>query len=428
MSRHARQNNIDHGDAAQDNVHHRHAHQASTHHVSTRHVSAQQVSAHQLSTHQPRTHRGRAGHVGSRHGRRQQGAATLLMCSLLLMLLAMAVLWTARPLAAAQRVAANDQRLAMAVQAADAGLAWATAMLNTGRVDDNCRPTFDEGQDFRARALQVDESGQPMAAAPTRWLAACTHDGSQRWRCRCGGGSGASPATDVVVHAPTTSDLATTFGIRLSDADVPGQFTLLSRGCGGSASQCLVADPSQQEGTGVSEHSQHLALLSALRRPPATSLVEGPQAFVRVFGMPAGQYSLQPAITRLRCTDPCVPELRQALARGRRLIWIDGSVSLREPLPAAPDGEPWVLLVDGQLEIDTAMSFSGLLYARTGIQWSTPLGSRSIVKGAVVTEGQLIRRGDPDGLQLDADPALLRKVQRQMGSYLPVPGGWSASR
>ncbi|MBB3192996.1 hypothetical protein [Roseateles terrae] len=366
---------------------------------------------------------------GSAHaGRIQTGGATLLMCSLLMMLLAMAVLWTARPLAAAQRVAANDQRLAMAVQAADAGLAWATAMLNTGRVDDNCRPTFDEGQDFRTRALRVDEAGQPIAAAPTRWLATCTHDGSQRWQCRCGDTSGASPMADVSVPVPTASDLATTFGIRLADADVPGQFTLFSRGCGGASTQCLLSDPPPQDGTGISEHIQHLALLSALRRPPATPLVAGPQAFVRVFGIPAGQYQLQPAMTRLRCTDQCVPEIRQALARGRRLIWIDGSVTLREPLPDSPDGAPLMLLVDGQLDINTAMSFSGILYARTGIEWAAPPGSRSTVKGALVTDGQLTLGGDPDGLRLEADPALLRQIHLQMGSYLPVPGGWSHSR
>lgn len=365
------------------------------------------------------------------HKSRQRGGATLLMCSLLMMLLAMAVLWTARPLAAAQRVAANDQRLAIAVQAADAGLAWATAMLNTGRVDDDCRPTFEEGLDFRARVLRANEAGQPVAAAPTRWLATCTHDGSQRWQCRCGGTaspSGASPIADVSVPIPTASDLATTFGIRLSDADIPGQFTLFSRGCGGASTQCLLSDHPPQDGTGISEHTQHLALLSALRRPPATPLVEGPQAFVRVFGIPAGPYRLQPALTRLRCSEQCVPEIRQALARGRRLIWIDGSVTLREPLPDSPDGAPLMLLVDGQLDIDTAMSFSGLLYARTGIQWNAPPGTRSAVKGALVTEGQMIRSGDPDGLRLEADAALLRQIHLQMGSYLPVPGGWSHAR
>ncbi|ALV06832.1 hypothetical protein [Roseateles depolymerans] len=369
--------------------------------------------------------------------RPQRGAATLLMCSLLLMLLALAVLWSARPLAAAQRIAANDHRSTAAVQAADAGLAWAAAMLNTGRVDDNCRPAFDAGLDFRSRVLKSDTSGSPVARSSTSWVAACTHNGSLRWSCRC---DGQVPASASSTAGP---GLETTFAIRVTDADVPGQFILLARGCSGAPPTCAVSDLPPPDGTGLAEHSQHLALLSALRRPPSTGLIEGGQvasqnqpnqpkqtspAFVRVFGFPSSQYRLQPALTRLACGDHCGPELRQALSRGRRLIWIDGNVTLREALPPPSDGQPLVLLVDGQLDIETAQSFSGLIYARSDVRWASPTGSSSVVRGALVTDGRLIRTGDAGTLQLEWDEALLRRIQWEMGSYLPVPGGWSNSR
>lgn len=391
--------------------------------------------------------------------RPQRGAATLLMCSLLLMLLALAVLWSARPLAAAQRIAANDHRSTAAVQAADAGLAWAAAMLNTGRVDDTCRPSFDAGLDFRSRVLKVDASGQPVTRSATSWVAVCTHNGSLRWNCRC---DGQMPMSASTAAGP---GLDTTFAIRVMDADVPGQFVLLARGCSGAPPTCAVSDLSASDGTGLAEHSQHLALLSALRRPPPTGLVEGSQAahtsppvqsgdtgpssqpglttpaprqsaqaspatqaFVRVFGFPSSQYRLQPALTRLTCGDHCGPELRQALSRGRRLVWIDGDVTLREALPAPPDGLPLVLLVDGQLDIESPQSFAGLIYARGGVRWASPTGSSSVVRGALITEGRLTRPADPTALQLEWDEALLRRIQLEMGSYLPVPGGWSNSR
>ncbi len=356
--------------------------------------------------------------------RLQRGGATLLMCGLLLMVMALAVLWTARPLAAAQRIAANDHRSAAAVQAADAGLAWATAMLNTGRVDDTCRPSFDAGLDFRSRVLQLGPSGQPLARTPTTWMAVCTHNGSLRWNCRCDGQL-PSPAS-----ATAFPDLESTFAIRITDADVAGQFILQARGCSGAPPTCAVSDLPPPDGTGLAEHTQHLALLSALRRPPGTGLVEGSPpspAFVRVFGFPSQQYRLQPALTRLACGDRCGPELRQALSRGRRLIWIDGNVTLREALPTPADGQPLVLLVDGQLDVETAQTFSGLIYARSGIRWAVGTGGSSVVRGALVTDGRLIRVGDADALQLDWDETLLRRIQLGMGSYLPVPGGWSNS-
>lgn len=367
----------------------------------------------------------------------QRGAATLLMCSLLLMMLALAVLWSARPLAATQRIAANDHRSTAAVQAADAGLAWAAAMLNTGRVDDHCRPSFEAGLDFRSRVLKVDTSGQPVARSSTSWVAVCTHNGSPRWNCRCDG------QVPVSTSNAAGSGLETTFAIRVTDADVPGQFVLQARGCSGGPPTCAISDLPPSDGTGLAEHSQHLALLSALRRPPSNGLVEGgetaqateptqpgqsSQAFVRVFGFPSSQYRLQPALTRLSCADHCGPELRQALSRGRRLVWIDGDVTLREALPTPPDGLPLVLLVDGQLDIESPQSFSGLIYARSGVRWASPTGSSSVMRGALITEGRLTRPADPTALQLEWDEALLRRIQLEMGSYLPVPGGWSNSR
>ncbi|WAC71835.1 hypothetical protein OU995_19920 [Roseateles sp. SL47] len=367
----------------------------------------------------------------------QRGASTLLLCSLLLMVLGLAGLWSARHLGAAQRMAATDQRAAMAVQAADAGLAWASAMLNTGRIDNTCRPTFNSGQDLRERALRTDANGHLLPAPGRPAVATCINIGAQRWDCRCDGRLPDSSPSPLPSSSPSQSPSPTpapprapqpSFAIRFTDTDTPGQLSLISRGCSEPSPACADPDLPPPDSTGLAEHSQHLALLSALRRPPASPLVEGNNAFVRVFGYPSSQYRLQPALTRLRCGADCGPELRQAFARGRRLIWIDGSVTLREAPPMPASQEPVVLLVDGQLNIQTAMDFSGVLYARSGIHWQPPVGSRSLLRGAVITEGQLIRPAAPTTITLEWDADLLNRISRQMGSYLPVPGGWSTRR
>ncbi|SEL07724.1 hypothetical protein SAMN05216359_10574 [Roseateles sp. YR242] len=347
-------------------------------------------------------------------------------------MLVLAALWAGRHLAVAQRIAANDHRAAVAIQAADAGLAWARAMLNTGRLDNTCRPDYNSGRDFRERALRHGPDGDYLAASGDAAAAVCINNGLHRWDCRCDGGTPpanggtvTSPGTGSGSATPDTTAFQPTFAIRFLPTDAPGQLTLVSRGCSQPADACTDASRPDPEGVGLAEHGQHMALLSALRRPPSQAVTDGNNAFLRVFGYPASQYRLQPALTRLRCSSTCSADLRQAFARGRRLIWIDGGLSLREPLPSPPDNEPVVLLVDGQLDITVAMQFSGVLYARTGIRWTPPTGSRSTVRGALITDG---RWTPQDGIDIQLDAELLQRINRQMGSFLPVPGGWSPRR
>ena len=356
------------------------------------------------------------------HRQCQKGAAALLLCGVLLAMLVLAGLWAGRQVAVAQRIAANDHRAAVAQQASDAGLAWTRAMLNTGRIDGSCRPVYSTGLDFRDRALHLGAQGDYTAPPGHGAAAVCINNAVHRWDCRCDGGM------PTAVPPKGSSALQATFAIRFQETDAPGQLAVVSRGCSHPVAAC--ADPAQPEPhhTGIAEHAQHIALLSALRRPPTTAVVEGNQAFLRVFGYPASHYRQQPALIRLRCTSSCHADLRQAFARGRRLIWIDGSVTLREALPQPPGDEPVVLLVDGQLDITTAMDFTGVLYARTGIRWTPPAGSRSTVRGALVTDGRWTPLGPEGAVELRPDPELLGRISRQMGSYLPVPGGWNSRR
>ncbi|UXH80304.1 hypothetical protein [Roseateles amylovorans] len=373
----------------------------------------------------------------------ERGMATLLLCVLLLFVLSLAAVWAGRHLTVAQRVAGNDLRAALAAEAAEAGLAWATAMLNTGRIDGQCRPAFQapmpsgpssaaggaeslpDLRDFRARALRIDgdhfHRARPAGSPPA---AACVNTGPQRWECRCDSAEPLPGDTDPSITA-TAPSFRPMFSIRFADAGPPGQLRLVARGCSDRGIAC--EDPGSDDHgllgpMGWAEHSQHLALLSALRRPPQSSVESGAGAFQRVFGYPAGRYRQQPAVSRLRCAGDCSADLQLALSRGRRLLWVEGDLSLHEPLPASSIDAPLVLLVDGQLDIWAAMHLTGLLYARNGIAWHPPAGTLSTLHGAMVTDADW---AVADSVNLQHDPEVLQRISRQMGSYLPVPGGWT---
>lgn len=369
--------------------------------------------------------------------REERGLGTLAMCVVLLGVLALGASWAVRQLVTAQRVSANDLRAATAAEAAESGTAWAVAMLNGGAIDDACRPATVRAvggvttpSDFRSRYLSIGADGHyhaqgtpPASAAPTAPTAtiaaaapACANSGPLRWACHCS-------ATGELVTAPRADGEAQPqFSIRFVDAGGSGQLKLIVRGCSDVRTDC---DDLSGGPIGVAETAQQLALLSALRLPPPSALVEGPGSFLRVFGYPPTRYRDQPAIVRLRCAGDCSAPLAQALARGRRLIWIDGDAQLSQWPASALDGSPLVLIVDGRLELLAAGHPQGVLYARDGVDWHPPPGQSTSLRGAVVSDARVDKAGS---VELIHDAAVLYRIHRQMGSFLPVPGGWTPAR
>lgn len=385
--------------------------------------------------------------------RSERGIGTLATCVVLLGVLALAAAWAARQMATAQRVAANDLRAAAAFEAAEAGLAWTVAMLNGGTIDDACRPAHataatgaagaavqsgSPAADFRARFLSIDGEGRYRARAgagvgpDTLRPPGCSNTAPLRWTCRCdaaGGGASSAGGTAAGGTGGTARDIAMAsaptrprFEVRFADAGAPGQLRLLVQGCSDARADC---DDLSEGPSGVAESAQQLALLSALRMPPASARIEGPGSFQRVFGMPAGRYRGQPAVARLRCGGDCAGPMAQALARGRRLLWIDGDARLSRWPDQALNGAPLVLIVDGRLDASAPGHPQGLVYARDGVTWHPPAGSAASLRGAVVTDGVI---DHARSVALIHDPAILDRIHRQMGSFLPVPGGWTPTR
>lgn len=334
------------------------------------------------------------------------GLATLAICVLLLLLLTLTAFWVGQHLGAAQQVVANDQRSALATEAAEAGLAWAVAQLNSGRMDDDCRASLDTGRTLRERLLAIGADDFPTARASSSPIARCVHGGPRQWRCRC----------DARPLAAMDDAAQPAFALQLSNGRHAGQFRLLSQGCSEATDDCA---PTDDRTPGATALVQHLALLSALRRPPTRSLVEGPGAWDRVFDLPVSHYRLQPALTRLSCAGACEQGLAQAIHQGRQFIWIDGDLTLTA-LPRER-ASALLLLVNGKLEISAGLAVTGLIYAKNGIRWFPSAGAPAELRGAAVTDG---RWEAAPSVRLVHDAAVLRQIQRQMGSYLPVPGSW----
>jgi hypothetical protein len=264
----------------------------------------------------------------------QRGAAALIVVMLLFFLISLVAAYAGRNLIFEQKTSANQYRATQAFEAAEAGLEWALAMLNGGRIDAACTPPspVDNTQpSFRQRYLNIDADGQ---YAPQLWADNITRERPscvQRdpdpndpsdtggWTCSCPTGAAPTPtlATDGRVHP------AFRVCFEALNPPQPGAVRVVATG---ATTFAAVDRPCQEAGEGTGGEaaatvSVVVALSSALPTPPIAALTA------------AGDLTNVGAIVTLLNMDPQANGVMTQL--GGALVQTGGSLA-RHALPGTP--------------------------------------------------------------------------------------------
>lgn len=151
---------------------------------------------------------------------------------------------------------------------------------------------------------------------------------------------------------------------------------------------------------------------------PATERADA--MFVATFGMARHTYRDQPGTVRLDCATPCGAAALQALvaANPQRIVWVDGTLAIDQPLTLGSAEEPLALVATGAVTFGAAATVHGLIYSQAP-RWT--LAGNGTLVGAAVAEGDV--DGTPAGT-LVHDAALLRRLRHSVGSLVAVPGSW----
>jgi hypothetical protein len=221
-------------------------------------------------------------------GRAQRGAASLVVVLLLFFVIALVSAYTSRNLVFEQRTSVNQYRSTMAFEAAEAGLEWAIAMLNTGRIGTDCTESSSAAglTSFRQRYLAIEpDSGlirpRRLSANPLVPLRpTCVWNGTN-WQCNC-------PIDAVpVLTPPAGGGLQPAFRIQFENISEPagsprnpqlaparpGVVRIHVNGCVRMDEACLndfTENPLNSEGR--AQHSALLVLKPALTTAPAGAL------------------------------------------------------------------------------------------------------------------------------------------------------------
>ena len=218
----------------------------------------------------------------------QSGAAALVVVLMLFFVISLVAAYTSRNLIFEQRTATNQYRSTMAFETAEAGIEWAVAMLNGGRIGDDCTEATatTSSSSFRQRYLNIDTSTGmvtprkrtplPAPPLPDELWPTCVWNGAN-WVCSCPSNN------DPSLSAPVGAGLFPAFSIRFSASygpntiTKPGAIRVEVNGCikldSSDNYKCLrdfTDSPVDSEGR--AQHTALLALKSALTTQPAAAI------------------------------------------------------------------------------------------------------------------------------------------------------------
>jgi Tfp pilus assembly protein PilX len=408
----------------------------------------------------------------SRH--HQRGGTTLVVTLVLTLVLWLAVAAAHRGLLFEHKTSVNQYKSAQAFEAAEAGLEWAIAQLNSNApIGTHCQASGNAGDtSFKQRYLgESDDDGaftpRIDAGSGTTLQAACVK-GSSAWSCSC-------PASGTPSLPEASSGHAVSFAIRFTAGDEPGVLQLSSRGCSGGNALCLASDSTADARAlmqvavaripgldsepaaaltvrgamhatsaltiqhinaasgGMTVHSggaidaPNLQLVSAPGAPAAASTFDhdaalsalsAPGLFASLFRMDKSHWKSQPVVKRIDCRSACDRALSSAIENGGTLVWLDGGLQLDTALTLGSPQRPVLLVADGPVRLNAAAIVHGLVYS-TSPDWTDTAGAT--VQGAVVIEGDMQGHGNT---QIRHDAAVLKQLHRHSGTFARVPGSW----
>jgi len=202
-----------------------------------------------------------------------RGAASLIVVMVLFFLLSLVAAYTGRNLIFEQRTSVNQFRAVQAFEAAEAGVEWALAMLNGGRIVDNCLEVgaTTAQTTFRHRYLRIDpDTGivtPRLTNAGAMLTPSCVFDGTN-WVCSCP--TNGAPA----LAAPLGAAVYPAFRIRFVTTSVvrPGVIGIEAQGCTRLDNACLDFPATAVESEGRALVSAYVVLKPALAAPPAAAL------------------------------------------------------------------------------------------------------------------------------------------------------------
>lgn len=402
---------------------------------------------------------------------RQRGVAALAVVLLLLATMALVALAANRALLVEQRSSANQARATRAFELAEAGVEWATALLNDPRpVDAACAPAA-AGASLRDKVLGDGAAFAPLASVRPACRIA---QGALACSCPEPGNDPALPAGDApafgVAFAAVAGDTAAVQltawgcsgqaarcvpGAARPDADATAKVTAVLKRrpllrvlpvaavTAGGAVQLGAARVANLDrashgalavaGSGIDPTGATLQTLAG--SPPANALYaadatlarllaqqpDGSALFNAFFGMTPDRYRGAPGVRTI--AEATAAErgaaLRAAHGAGTSAFFVDGDVEF-DAAGLGSAERPVLVVARGRVTCSAPCTIHGLLYADLAQRDAGDLANVEL-RGAAISRGA---HAQATGSAITYDAAVLRALRARASTLVRVAGSW----
>lgn len=403
--------------------------------------------------------------------------ATLISAVVILLPMTLIAFFANRNILFERKTAANQYRSTKAIEAAEAGLEWTIANLNSmRRITTSCGTSASTSdRSLRDKYLDPDNNGsfaEPFSTATPlcsfaggAWSCSCPNDGAQPVAAACSAPEGCPTFRVAFQNMPNDATLVrvTSVGCTNSQAPcVPGADTaadgtatvdqvmkvlsglatlpaaaLTAKGnvnFGANAISVTNTDPGTNgitinAGGSITGFINDSTVNTLPGTPPAASLVgsdtslsslSDDQMFKSFFGVTKEQYRDAPSTTVVPCSGVCNSPLQTAISAGARTIWVEGDMTLNANATYGSPERPVILVVNGNAEVRGTITIYGVLYCQDGT-WDNTGGGDAQIVGAAIAEGHFTATGTPNPTY---DPNVLKRLREATGQVAKVPGGW----
>jgi hypothetical protein len=210
-------------------------------------------------------------HPPPAYARPQRGAAALAVSMVLLFGMTLVAFFANRGIIFEQKTSANQMRSTRAFEAAEAGLEWATAMVNDSRViNTSCIATSGQPTSFRDK---YTPAGSPTNLTPVaNSRPGCRIRAAGDPVCSCPAGGATADFTTAAFSVTTTSD--PNFTVEFTDvASDPESVIVTSYGCVNQTAPCTAAN--NAAGDATARVTVMLKLRPIIRAAPSAALTTG---------------------------------------------------------------------------------------------------------------------------------------------------------
>ncbi len=370
----------------------------------------------------------------------QRGAATIAITLILSFAILLSVAFANRSMLFEVKTSTNQYRAAQAHEAAEAGLEWAIAQLNSDTpIGDDCLASESPAATpFRERSTATMHAR--CTEAESGWSCACPSSGdlpapgdSLAFTVQAES-SGPSGLLQLIATGTSVDHRGYPVQLRVVVGRLPGLDTLPAaaltvRGTATASFGVHHTDPSTG---GLTVHSggafdaTPLSLTSTPGTPPSASVLTNDAGlahlsaqglFASVFRMDKAAWRSQPVVHEMGCESDCGAALAQAVTT-HSLIWLRGGLRVDVPVVLGTPERPVLLVVDGPVQLQASAVIHGVVYT-TDATWTDTAGAA--IHGAVIAEGDLHASGNT---QIHHHRAVLEALHQRTGTYARLPGSW----